>query len=81
MKYIGDNDNNDYVLHNISKLNKEFEDNWKKIEQKKNDVLKVKHVRYKSNDFKYNVDNRDKSLQRLKNVIERTKCNFYKILS
>ena len=82
MKYIDDNDNSDYVIHNICELNKEFEDNWKKIEQNKNDVLKVKHVRYKSNDVKCNnknegCDNRDKSLQRLKNVIERTKCNFY----
>jgi hypothetical protein len=81
MKYIDDNDNSNDVIHNICELNKEFEDNWKKIEQNKNDVLKVKHVRYKSNDFKYkngDCDNRDKSLQRLKNVIERTKCNFYK---
>lgn len=81
MKYIDDNDNSNDIIHNICELNKEFEDNWKKIEQNKNDVLKVKHVRYKSNDFKYkngDCDNRDKSLQRLKNVIERTKCNFYK---
>ena len=81
MKYIDDNDNSNDIIHNIFELNKEFEDNWKKIEQNKNDVLKVKHVRYKSNDVKYKnggYDNRDKSLQRLKNVIERTKCNFYK---
>lgn len=81
MKYIDDNDNSNDVIHDICELNKEFEDNWKKIEQNKNDVLKIKHVRYKSNDVKYkndDCDNRDKSLQRLKNVIERTKCNFYK---